>query len=528
MNSFIDLNLGTWILAILPLVLFSIAILCRLSLLYATAISLVTATLTSFFMYGADVQFLTVVYTKGLSLTLFVALILWSALLLYNLMSRLGSVDTIGYCLTKISRSQMGQALLLGWAFSGFIEGVTGFGIPVAIVAPLMLMAGFSPIVAAASVLVGHSWAVTFGSMGSAFYTLQLVTDIPSASILIRMSLMFILPIFVTGLLVCHIQGGWSGLLKGLPTVLIAGSAMVLLMLLMAIMGIPQLAAIVPGIGGCGVIWIIAKTPLLPTDTDYLRNSWKAVDAQKNIPSVYLSFLPYFLLISLTLVSQIPIIKQATSGLHFAFNFPRLETSLGYIVEPVTHYAEIGLISHPAALIFLSIAVTSMVFYINGRWQRGTFSSAIKATSRQCAKPILGITFIIVMALIMNSTGMTQVIAAGIVETTGNVYPLFSPFVGFFGCFLTGSNTNSNVIFGALQVEAARSLGMNMVTIASAQSIGGSLASAVAPAKVLIGATTVGLGGNERILIRKTIGYSLLVTLLVGLESLGLIYLTKA
>jgi lactate permease len=123
----------------------------------------------------------------------------------------------------------------------------------------------------------------------------------------------------------------------------------------------------------------------------------------------------------------------------------------------------------------------------------------------------------VMMALIMNDTGMTSVLAIGIANATGPLFPIFSPYIGVLGCFMTGSNTNSNVMFGALQVETAKSLGISPLIIASIQSIGGSIGSSIAPAKVLVGAGAVGLGGREGDIMRKTLGYCLTIALLVGL-----------
>ena len=124
----------------------------------------------------------------------------------------------------------------------------------------------------------------------------------------------------------------------------------------------------------------------------------------------------------------------------------------------------------------------------------------------------------------MTSTGMTELLAHGIARVTGVVFPIFSPYIGVLGCFMTGSNTNSNVMFGALQMETAMSLGISALIIASVQSIGGSLGSAIAPAKVLIGSTLVGLVGREAEVMRRTIPYCLLVVLLVGLEAWLAVY----
>ena len=89
---------------------------------------------------------------------------------------------------------------------------------------------------------------------------------------------------------------------------------------------------------------------------------------------------------------------------------------------------------------------------------------------------------------------------------------------------MTGSNTNSNIMFGALQLETANALGVGTVTVASIQSIGGSLGSAIAPAKVLVGTAIVGLSGREGEVMRRTIPYCLGIVLLTGLLAWVMLY----
>jgi lactate permease len=129
------------------------------------------------------------------------------------------------------------------------------------------------------------------------------------------------------------------------------------------------------------------------------------------------------------------------------------------------------------------------------------------------------------MALVMADVGMTTLLANGIAQASGPLFPLVSPFIGTLGAFMTGSNTNSNVMLGLLQVETARALGIGTVTIASIQSVGASFGSSLAPAKVLVGAALVGLSGRETEILKLVIPYVLLLVLLAGLEALLLVTL---
>ncbi len=518
MDEVLELNPGSWLLAFLPLlVLLATLIGLKWSAARAGTAALIVAGLSGWLFFGADGFLLVIAGAKGLSLSLFVLLVIWSAVFMYNFIERLGAIAVIGNSMARLAKSRLSQALLLAWAFSGFMQGIAGFGVPVAVVAPLMLMLGFSPIMAAASVLVGHSWAVTFGSMGSSYYTIQLVTGIPGSTIGPTMAILFALPIVATGFAVAHIEGGWPSVRKGALAILIVGAAMAFSVWLMAALGAAQVASVIPGLIGCGVIWLLGKTPLLRGEPG--GGAAPNSKASGNGMSFHIAFLPYYLLIFLTALSQFPPLKEAAGNLYFAISYPRLETSLGYVVEPAAAYAKIRLLNHPAPLILAATLLTFLSFLGMGRWQRGMGLAAAKATIRQCLPTSLGIATMVMMALIMTSTGMTDLLANGIARVTGVFFPVFSPYIGVLGTFMTGSNTNSNVMFGALQMETAISLGISPLVIASVQSIGGSLGSAIAPAKVLIGSALVGLVGREAEVMRRTIVYCLLIVLIVGLEA---------
>jgi lactate permease len=82
---------------------------------------------------------------------------------------------------------------------------------------------------------------------------------------------------------------------------------------------------------------------------------------------------------------------------------------------------------------------------------------------------------------------------------------------------MTGSNTNSNVVFGGLQLQTAILLGYPAAIILAAQTAGASLASVIAPTKVAVGASTAGMAGREGDVMRKMILYTGLLVLLVSL-----------
>ena len=226
------------------------------------------------------------------------------------------------------------------------------------------------------------------------------------------------------------------------------------------------------------------------------------------------------MLIGLTLVAQAPGARALGRRLAWGPDFPAQETALGFQVPEATAYAAVSLLHHPAPLILASAVVTYVVLRRLGLWRPGAARRALAATYRQSRIATVGIITMVMMALVLVDTGMVDVLARGVAASTGGAFPLFSPFVGLLGAFLTGSNTNSNILFGALQVETARSLGVSAVTLASVQSIGGSLGSAIAPAKVLVGTALVGLAGREVEVMRRALPYCLALVALAGVEAL--------
>ena len=205
-----------------------------------------------------------------------------------------------------------------------------------------------------------------------------------------------------------------------------------------------------------------------------------------------------------------------------------METSLGFIADAQQSYAKIRFLRHPAPLILLALTASYLVYLVAHRSRSGTIVAASRTTYAQSVSASVGIGTMVMMALVMTDTGMTALLGRAIADGTETTFAIFSPFIGVLGTFMTGSNTNSNVMFGALQLETASALDIGSVTVASAQSIGGSLGSAIAPGQGAVGTTIVGLAGRESEVLRRTIPYCLGIVLLVGIEAWVLVHIFSA
>ena len=487
----------------------------------AGAVSWLVAAGLALLVFGADERILAISSAKGLSLTLFVLTIIWTSVILYNVIEGMNGISVIGETITRLVRDPLAQALVVGWAFAGLIQGVAGFGLPIAVVAPFMVMIGFRPATAVAITLVGHAWAVTFGSLGSSYYTIQLVSELDGSVLGPHMAAMFALPTILTGFAVAHLQGGVAAMRRGALAIIVMGVAMSLGLWITALLGAYQIASVVGALIGCGVGWWIARLPFfgLRGENGRLPAPADKPVAERGGIGFHTAFLPYYLLFALSVLSQIPAVRDLGSDLFFGLNYPAFTTDLGFAVDGRDAYAKIRLLNHPAPLIIATLLIAYTVYRIRGLWKPGMTMSAARKTYNQVISNSVGVAVMVMMALVMTDSGMTALLGETIAKGTGIVFPIFSPYIGVLGAFMTGSNTNSNAMFGALQVQTAGALGIGVVTIAAAQSIGGSLGSAVAMSKVMAGTAVVGLGGREREVLMKTIPYCLALVLVVGIEA---------
>jgi len=522
MDKGVVLTLGTWLLAFLPiLVLLSTILLFRWGAPKAGAVSWFTAVAISVFVFGADARLLALANSKGLSLSLYVLLIIWSAVFLYNIAETIGAIKVIGNNMAKVTDDRLMQCLLMSWCFSAVMQGIAGFGVPIAVVAPIMVVMGFPPAVAAATCLIGHSWAVTFGSMGTGYYTIQLITKIPGEVFGPWMAILFVVPIVTTGFAVAHIYGGFSAVKRGTPAIIVTSAVMGFTCWLMNMIGAAQLASLIPALLGCGTMALMARTGL------YRGAAASQAAGQAEAPQglgFNLAFSPYYILILVSIASQIKGISRIFAPYTFGMDYPAIKTGMNFAVKAEKMYSRIN-ISHPAPLLLMAAILSFLVFRAAGRWQKGAAVKSFKSTFSQCIPTSVGIITMVMMALVMVDSGMTFLLAQGMAKATGKLFPLASPFIGELGAFLTGSGASSNVMFAALQVETAKVLGISTVIIASAQAVGSSIGGAIAPAKVLLGTTLVGLDGGENEVMNKVLPYCLGVALCTGIVAWSFAYI---
>jgi lactate permease len=238
-----------------------------------------------------------------------------------------------------------------------------------------------------------------------------------------------------------------------------------------------------------------------------------------------LALAPYALLVLIVVITQVfSPLAQALNSVVIRVDFPELRTALGY-VTPAGAGRTISVFGHTGALMAYTTVLSLALFAWQGKLRGGlrpALAESARATVRRALPPTIGILAMVAMAITMENAGMTLSLAQGLSRLAGAAFPLVTPFIGALGAFMTGSNVNSNVIFTSLQQATAQLLGLNPVVILAAQTTGGAVGGAFAPAKVMLVCSTVGLTGQEAKVMRPVLVYGLLILAAVGAAALAM------
>ena len=449
--------------------------------------------------------------------------IVFNALWLYNLSVAAGSFDLLRHWMQQhASGDACIQAILVAFSFGALLEGSAGFGAPVAVTGCLLVGLGFEPIRAVLVALIANTAPVAFGALGVPVVALAGVTglDMMKLSSMVGRQLpllSLILPAYLA-----FVIAGLKGLRRSWPAAIIAGASFA------------SAQFLVSNIWGPFVTDVVAAIFSIASLTAYLRiseHSGKAtaalgvgtepngheVDALLSIRDQVKAWLPWLLLSGVMILwsyfrlfqrGQFPI---TLAGLHnqvLITLYQKPYTAI-YSFQPLTGGT--------------AVLVATVLTAIGFRVRPAVFASSGLVAMRQLTKPGLTVLMIVGLAYLFNYSGMAYTIGAA-VAGVGAIFPLLSSYLGWIACFLSGSDTSSNVLFGNLQVAAAHNLHLSEVLLAATNSSGAVTGKMISPQNIAVGVTTVGLIGQEGNVLRRTFWHSVLLAGLLGMLALAQAY----
>lgn len=477
--------------------------------------------------FAAGPEVLLYAHVRALVLTIDVVLIVWMALALYFVVREAGALEVIAAWFVSLTGDDVLRVLLLGWVFTSFLQGVGGFGVPVAVVAPLLVGLGLTPLAAVIVPSIGHAWAVTFGSLGSSFIALIGVTGIEADLVAGPTAILLGVAALACGFLAGYSYGGWRGTRRALPAIVLIGVVMAVGQYILATNGLWNIASAGGSLGGLAVGLWVARWPL------YRRAVVPAGDQplpppglDNHRPPFPLAIAGYVILVVLAFVLiGIAPIKDFLSQVRPAVYIPEVQTGLGW-VTPETPALGIPILAHTGSVLFYSAIITFFLLRARGYYKPGTGQQILANVRKKGMDPAIGILTMVAMATIMANAGMTRTLAewlAGAVPA--ELYAFVATAIGALGAFMTGSNTNSNAVFAALQQDTALLLGISVPLVLATQTASAAIASLLAPAKIIVGASTVGMSGDEGTVLRNLLLYGGILLLLIALMSFVLLNL---
>jgi lactate permease len=528
------ISLGMWLVALLPLAaIFALLVGLRWKAATAGPVGFLLAVIIAFTLYQTSAQNVALQTVKGIWDALFIIYVIVPALLLYQISDRAGAFDSLRQEIESYTPNDLLHVLGFGWVFASFLQGITGFGAPIAVTAPLLVAVGVKPLWAVIIPLIGHAWANTFGTLAVAWEGLSLVTNIQDPALTAGIAaLMLLVGNLLAGLTIAWLYGRGKGLREALPAVLIISGIHGIGQLILAPI-IPTLAAFVPGaIAVVALLWLarskwyseqskVEDSPLMEEDSRSPADEQEQHDDE--VMSEWLAFAPYIILLALILIVQlVPPIREGLEAFEVGLPFPALETGLGIEIEADDAYSAFSPLTHPGTFLLISAIFAYILYRSQGHLGREELGPVLGETVRTSIPASMALLALVPLALVMEGSGQITQLALGIAEIASPpVYALLAPLVGGLGTFVTSSNMSSNILLGPLQDQTASALGLAQAIVLAAQTAGGAIANSIAPSNVLLGTGAAGIAGEEGSAIRKIIAYVAAFMVLAGLISLA-------
>jgi len=501
--------------------------------------------------------------------------ILWiviNAVWIYNLTVASGHFEVLRLSFEKVSPDQRIQAIIIAFCFGALLEALAGFGTPVAISVVMLMSLGFKPIKAATVALVANTAPVAFGALAIPIVTLAPIAAgvsndprLSDANALDSLGSMVgrqtpILALFVPLILVLIVDGR-RGVRQTWVPAMVAGTVFGLAQFVTANYLSVQLTDIVASLLSAGSVvlllrvWQPAEVLTAERVSEEERVHAGASSESSRVGSgsgatttrdagtgeglgagaaagggtrqlsvdnrgdVLRAYAPYLVIIVIFSLTNIPAVVDylAKAPWTYLFDWPGLDI-LNEAGDPVATQFKFNWLPAAGTLLIIAGLITMVILKVSPARALKTYV----ATLVELHSAIITVMAVLGLAYVMNLSGQTTSLGVWLAGS-GGAFALISPILGWIGVAVTGSDTSSNSLFGALQVQAATKANLDPVLMAAANSSGGVLGKMVSPQNLAIAAAAVGLSGNEGVIFRKVIGWSLLLLVLmcaiVGLQA---------
>ncbi len=517
----------------------------RMKAWLASVITLAVSLVSAVVLFGMPAGQAVLAGTEGAVFGFFP--ILWivvNAIWVYNLTVASGHFDVLRRSFAKVSPDQRIQAVIIAFCFGALLEALAGFGTPVAISVVMLMALGFKPIKAAAVALVANTAPVAFGALAVPIVTLSTVAS--GASNDPRLSVDTVgsmvgrqtpLLAVIVPLVLVFVVDGKRGLRQTWLPALVCGLAFGVAQFVSSnYISVPLadiIAALFSALVIVGVVRVWSPAEVLTAEPREPARTGAGVgagsgstgasgegdfaldnDVHDSRADVVRAYAPYAIIIVIFSIANLSSVKAALAEKPWTYSFgwPGLDV-LNSAGDPIASTTFVfGWLPAAGTLLIIAGIITMLVLKVS-------VGDAVRTYGRTYVElwsAIATVMAVLALAYVMNLSGQTVSLGAWLAQA-GSAFALLSPILGWIGVAVTGSDTSSNALFGALQVQTAGQAGLDPLLMAASNSSGGVLGKMVSPQNLAIAAAAVGMAGREGDIFRKVIGYSLFLLALMCL-----------
>lgn len=473
-----------------------------------------------------------------------IAWIVVTAIFMYMVTVKSGRFNDLRATFNLLSDDLRIQAILIAFCFGGLLEALAGYGAPIAITGAMLMALGFSPVRAALVVLLANTAPVAFGAVAIPIDTAAKVAEfepqLVSASAGHQTP---VLAVFVPMLLVLMVDG-MRGVRQTWPVAFSIGIAFGAAQWVTSQSAVYQLTDVFASLAGLAVaivflrFWqpVEAERVAKHLEEELVRaretglaaaieEDVEVPDAEELTPQrIWMALVPYILVIFIFGTAKlVGPIKEAIDATTIKFDWPGLA---GAILRPDgSDYGvsyKLDLIANPGGQLLITGILVAIIYKVSVADTIKTFTE----TLYNMRFAILTMASVLALAFVMNASGQTQSIGYW-VAGVGTAFAFLGPVLGWLGVFVTGSDTSSNALFGALQKTASIQAGIDPLVMVAGNTSGGVVGKMISPQNLAIATASVGLAGQESLLLRKVIWWSVsllfFICLLVGLQAIGVL-----
>jgi lactate permease len=527
------------LVAALPLlILFILLGVVRLTAWIASIVALAAALIVATAVYGMPTGQALLAGSEGAAFGFFP--ILWiviNAIWVYTMTVETGHFDVLRRSFVQVSDDQRIQAIIIAFSFGALMEALAGFGTPVAVTSVMLIALGFQPLKAAVLALTANTAPVAFGAMATPIITLGKVTSMSSdtlGSMVGRQTP--ILAVFVPLVLVAIVDGP-RGVRQTWPAAVSCGLAFAVAQYVTSnFISVPLADVVASLVSAAAVVALVrvwrpgesytegGPAPVIAggsadAPTPEFAGRVARPDAPREVAKAYA---PYAIIIAVFVICQIDAVKSWLNKATKIVSWPGLHILNAKGKPSTLPQFTLNWFTTPGTQMLVAGVFTMAVLGIGVVRALRAYAKALD----QLKWAILTVMVVLALAFVMNGSGQTTTLgtwAAG----AGGAFAVLSPILGWLGVAVTGSDTSSNSLFGALQVTAANKAGLSPVLMAASNSSGGVLGKMISPQNLAIAAAAVGLHGKEGDIFRRVVGWSLVflagMCVLSGLQSTGVL-----